>query len=166
MKPSLLVVFGLPGAGKSFVADILAKHFDYHIHNGDDDIPSHMKDTLIEKGNITDDMRRAFAANMIATTETLFKSHPRLVIHQTFLKEFMREAFLKHFPQATFILVQSQETLREKRYMRREYFNLGLAYLRHMSGLFEPPHIPHTILTNDGEGLEHIQTQLTTLLLD
>ncbi len=39
----LLVVFGLPGAGKSFVADILRESFDYVVYDGDADIPNAMR---------------------------------------------------------------------------------------------------------------------------
>jgi len=42
---------------------------------------------------------------------------------------------------AQFILVESNDAIREKRYMKRVYFNLGIDYLREMTKLFEAPRI-------------------------
>jgi gluconate kinase len=148
MKKSLFVIFGLPGAGKSFVANILNKRFGYFIYDGDLDIPIVMRYALFNKEEITDTMRKEFICAMIASVKTLAKTHKRLAIHQTFLKGFMRKQFLEAFPETQFILVESPDILREKRYMKRKYFNLGLSYLRHMSALFETPQIPHETFYN------------------
>ena len=162
----LLVVFGLPGAGKSYVAQLLKTECGYLIHDGDDDIPKHMREALFRKKIITDDMRAQFTANMIASVKKLTQAHDKLVVHQTFLKEFMRRQFLEAFPYATFILVQTPDKLRETRYLNRVYFNLGLDYLRHMSGLFETPKIPHKTVKNEHEGEEKILSQLARIIPD
>lgn len=163
MTRQLLVIFGKPGAGKSYVADIAARSFGYFSHNGDDDLPAPMKELLLQKGTITDTMRKKFAANMIATVQKLSKKHENLIVHQTFLKEFMRIQILNAFPYAKFILVKSDDAVREQRYLAREYFNLGLSYLRHMTDLFEPVQIPHTVLKNNSEGPTHIVEQLKNI---
>ena len=49
MSHHLLIIFGKPGAGKSYVADIAAHSFGYFSHNGDTDIPTDMKDALFQK---------------------------------------------------------------------------------------------------------------------
>lgn len=160
MQSSLLVVFGLPGAGKSYVAEILGKKFNYFVYDGNNDIPKHMRDILNKKGPITDAMRKAFVANMTASVGKLLQTRGKLVIHQAFIKEFMRTQFLEAFPNAQFILVQSPDSIREQRYMKRQYFNLGLAYLHHMSGLFETPKIPHTTIYNKEDGIDELERQI------
>jgi gluconate kinase len=164
MNTKLIIIFGKPGAGKSFVADILRYSFEYTIHDGDDDLPGDMKLTLDKKLPITDNMRKRFIENIIASTIKLAKNYPKLVIHQTFLKEFMRVQFLRHFPDARFILVESDDAVRETRYMKRKYFNLGLPYLRHMSKLFEAPHIPHLTIYNNNEGTHEIKRQIKDVI--
>ena len=160
----LIVVFGLPGAGKSYVAKIIEKSFDYVPYNGDEDLPNTMKQALYEKKIITDDMRREFITNMVTSVKNLLQKKEDVVVHQAFIKEFMREQLLDAIPTTKFILVQTDDAIREKRYMKRIYFNLGLPYLRHMSALFEPVRIPHATIYNKNEGNSEIVHQLQRIL--
>lgn len=160
----LLFIFGLPGVGKSYVADILNQEFGYFIHNGDDDLPMEMKAALFQKSTITDHMRHEFVQQMIQHIKKLIPLHPKIAIHQTLVKEFMREALIQAFPHAKFILVQCETEIRETRYQERKYFNLGLPYLRKMSDLFDPPKIPFTTLINQSAGSDTISKNLQKLL--
>lgn len=164
MNTDMVSLFGLPGAGKSFVADILADSFGYTLHNGDEDLPASMKQALFEKAAITDQMRLEFTEHIISSVSRLARTHTKIAFHQTLLKEFMRERLQQIFPTATFILVTSETPIREKRYMNRKYFNLGLPYLRQMSLAFESPRITHHILTNQNDGRQEILAQLTDML--
>lgn len=156
MTYSLIVVFGKPGAGKSYVAQILTDSLGYVSHDGDTDLPKNMKEALFRKETITDEMRKEFTANMIGSVKLLISKHKKLVINQTFLKEYMRKQFLSAFPHAKFLLIESGDAIRENRYMKRKYFNLGLPYLRHMCVLFEPVTIPHQVLKNNTEGTKKL----------
>jgi len=164
MTNQLIVVLGKPGAGKSFVADTLATHFEFFLHNGDGDLPKEMEIILKKNGPITDTMRRQFLDNMIASVRQLSKTHERLVVHQAFIKRFMQKEFLDKFPDTLFLLVTADDSIREKRYMARDYFNLGLTYLRHMSSLFEEPEIPHATIMNNEDGSRKIIEQLKKII--
>ena len=164
MKSQLIIVFGLPGAGKSYVANVVEQSFGYTPYNGDDDIPVEMKKALYEKKIITDGMRIAFIANMVISIKKLVQKKSKIVVHQAFIKEFMRRQLLDAIPAAQFILVQTDKAIREKRYMKRAYFNLGLDYLRHMSELFEPVRISHDTIYNSKEGNREITGQLKRIL--
>ncbi len=156
----LLFIFGLPGVGKSYVADILKQEFGYFIHNGDDDLPVEMKAALFQKSTITDHMRHEFVQRMIQHIKKLIPLHPKIAIHQTLLKEFMREALVQTFPHAQFVWVQCDTDIRETRYQQREYFNLGLEYLRKMSMVFDTPHIAFTVINNSPSGTSNIRNQI------
>ena len=160
MNKQIFIVFGKPGAGKSYIADILEKSFGYFSFNGDDAIPTDMREQLFKRGVITDEMRKQFLENMVAAIKKLSLQHDKLVAHQTFLKEFMRKQILSTLPDATFLLVETADSIRENRYMKRKYFNLGLAYLRRMTDLFEPISIPHEVIFNNKEGPQEIIKQL------
>lgn len=164
MNRRLLVIFGKPGSGKSYVADVAARDFGFFSYNGDTDIPQNMNDALFQKKEITDTMRQEFLDAMITSITSLSKTHDNLVVHQTFIKEFMRKKVFDTFPHATFILVEADDAIREKRYMKRKYFNLGLSYLRHMTDLFEPVEILHATLINNNEGETHITGQLEKII--
>ena len=160
----VLFIFGLPGAGKSYVATILNTSFGYAIHNGDEDLPKIMKKALIAREDITDEMRSEFTNAMILHIQQLRRTHPKLAVHQTLIKEHMREALQKAFPDARFIFVVCDEQLRENRYQKREYFNLGLAYLRKMSAVFDQPSLQHVRINNSKQGPEALKKALNFLL--
>lgn len=160
MSANVYIVFGKPGAGKSYVAEMLEKTFGYYSYNGDDALPADMKEKLFSKEEITEDMRKRFLENMIVEIKKLSGQHTKLVCHQTFLKEFMRKEVFSEIPNAKFLLIECDDVIREKRYSERQYFNLGLPYLRWMTKLFEPVRIPHRVIYNNKEGPSEIKSQL------
>lgn len=159
----LIVLFGLPGAGKTFVGKILQTDFGYTLYNADRSLPRDMRFALFQKKIISENMRGRFFRNIILKVRTLTRQHSKLVIVQTFLKDAYRKQFLQKFPDAKFLLIKAKEKTREERYVKRSYFNLGLPYLRHMSQLFEKPGAKHAIITNNEEGKAHIRQQLLRL---
>jgi len=164
MKNHIIVVFGKPGTGKSYVAKILEEKFGYFPYNGDDALPLDMKNTLFKREEITEDMRDRFLNNMITKIRKLAEVNSKVVVHQTFLREFMRKTLLSELPNATFLLIETDDPLREKRYMERKYFNLGIPYLRKMTDLFEDVRVPHEIIYNNKEGPQEIIKQLRSIL--
>jgi gluconate kinase len=163
MKQSLIVVFGIPGAGKSYVAQIIAETFGYYSYNGDTALPSDMKEKILAKSDVTTDMRTRFVQNMIDEVNQLSKTHSTIVLHQALIKDHMRQQLLTAFPHATYIWVRCNDALLKKRYMQRSYFNLGLPYLQLMIDAFEPPTHKHIAIHNDAEGSEEIVKQLRTI---
>ncbi len=160
MTPSLIIVFGLTGVGKTYVADVLKNEFGYASYNADRSLPRAMRAALFRREIITIPMRDAFLTNILRAIRRLAKKHPRLVVHQALHKDSFRKKIAEVFPDAKFILVTADTNIREGRYIKRKYFNLGLAYLRHMSALFDPPTIAHVVLTNTAKGKGAIRPQL------
>lgn len=164
MKPHFIVVFGKPGAGKSYVADVIAHHFHYYSYNGDEALPDDMKKRVLEKSDVTRDMRERFVKNMITKVKRLSKIHTHIVLHQALIKEHMRETLLQQYPEALFLWVDCDHDILKKRYMKREYFNLGLGYLQVMINAFEEPQHIHTKIENTHDGPEKIMKQLKEVL--
>lgn len=155
-----LILFGLPGSGKSFVSKILQKHFGYTLHDGDDEITIDMKKALFEKKVVTDEMRKSFYDAMLKKLDKLQKENNKLVFMQTLLKDDLRQKIHQKYPGAKFLLVDSKDETREKRYLQRKSFNLGLKYLRQTSDLFEKPTIPYLVIENNTVGEKNILLQL------
>lgn len=160
----LIVLFGLPGSGKTYAGKVLEKEFGFYLHDGDQDLPEDMKTALLHNSLVTDDMRDKFFQQVIEATKQLEKSYTTIAVAQTFIKEKYRELFLKTFPHAKFILIQAPITVREKRLAKRKNYPIDEAYARNMVKMFEIPSIPHTVLVNEKEGEEEIKKQLQLLL--
>lgn len=160
---TLIVVFGLPGAGKTYVSKILQKHFGYFFYDGDLDLPEDMKSAISKSLPITDDMREVFFANIVSSIKKLQKTHSKIVIAQTFIKEKYRNLIKKEFPTTQFILVHATETVRTKRITERVEYPLDLNYVKKMVQIFETPHIDHVSIDNETDGEEEILKQLSLL---
>ena len=161
--PTLFVTFGLPGAGKTYAARLF-EEFGFTVHDGDDDLPDAMREAISTQQPINDDMRDEFFSRIIAHVEQLLPKHPKLVVAQTFIKEKYRRRFLEHFPFAQFVLVEANDPIRELRLERRTNQPLEPDYTRKMIAMFETPHIPYQVITNDADGALQLEDQIAELV--
>lgn len=161
--PTLYVTFGLPGAGKTYAARLF-EQFGFAVHDGDDDLPERMRTAIHTQQPINDEMRDEFFGRIIAHVHELLPKHPKLVLAQTFIKEKYRKRFLEQFPFAKFVLVEANDPIRERRLERRTNQPLEPDYTRKMIALFETPHIPHKVISNDADGAFHLEDQIAALV--
>jgi gluconate kinase len=151
----LFVIFGLPGAGKTFVARRFGAR-GFHVLDGDDDLPSDMRAAIERARPVTPEMRERFMTALRTHVAALWVEHPRLVVAQTFLKQVHRAEFARHFPDATFVLVTASAPERAARLARRPAQRLDAAYVHKMIEAFDPPVAPFVCIANTGvaEALE------------
>lgn len=157
---SLIIVFGLPASGKTYVGKILQKSYGFFFYDGDNDLTGEMEQAISQKRIFTDNMRDVFFEKLIQSIKKLQNHHTRLAVAQTFIKEHYRTLFLKHFPHAQFILIKTGKAIRESRLAKRKEYALDAQYVQKMSRIFEPPRIPYSTLLNNAEGEQKIKAQL------
>jgi gluconate kinase len=161
----LIVLFGLPGTGKSFVGRIFEKYFHYYFYDGDGDLTPEMKAAIKTKTVFTDQMRNIYFKILISKIQRLSKKHKKLVVAQTFIKEKYRIDLLEKIPEAKFILVETKKEIREKRLLDRTDYPLDLNYARIMEMNFEKPKIDFQIITNNEDGENIIKEQIQRFVL-
>jgi gluconate kinase len=159
----LFITFGLPGAGKTYVARVF-EDFGFHFHDGDDDLTEAMRLAIETKSPIDDSMRDTFFERIYASIDRLLPLYSHLVVAQTFIKEKYRRRLLERFPQARFILVEADEAIREQRLIARTHQALDLDYARNMTRIFEPTSIPYAVINNDSDGHAEIHRQIAAIL--
>ncbi len=160
---SLVVLFGLPGTGKSFVGNIFKKYFDYYFYDGDNDLTKEMKEAIKVQKVFTDQMRDVFFKKLIGNIQELTKKHKKLIVAQTFIKEKYRVSLINKIPKVKFILIETKNSLREKRLAQRTDYPLDLEYARKMEINFDTPMIDHLIITNNIDGEKIIRKQIESL---
>ncbi|MBI3980610.1 hypothetical protein HY345_01290 [Candidatus Microgenomates bacterium] len=158
-----LIIFGLPGAGKSYVGEILKNHYHLPLYDGDDELPREMKKALFNKTRVKEKMRRKFFEALMTKIEELLSAKKDFVFMQTFLKDHLRRKIYHQYPFLKFLQIEAEDVLREKRYVSRQDFNLGLSYLRQTCALFEKPTIPVIKIDNNTEGPDNLIKQLNTI---
>jgi len=161
---SLVVLFGLPGTGKTFVGKIFKKYFDYYFYDGDNDLTDEMKEAIKTKSVFTDQMRDVFFDKLVKNIQKLKLEHDKLIIAQMFIKERYRVDLINKIAETKFILVQTKKKIREKRLQERVYYPLDLEYARIMENNFHKPNINHLIINNDKNGEANIKKQVRLIL--
>ena len=156
----IIILFGLPGAGKTYVGKLMHKFFNYTFYDGDHDVTDAIKTAIETKTPFTDDMRDEFFLKLFHSMDRLLEHHENLVIAQTFIKERYRLQALERFPKAQFILVKTRSSIREERLEGRVEMHLERNYARQMVRNFDIPHIKHAEVNNNREGDEELVEQL------
>lgn len=161
----MLVLFGLPGAGKTYTGQLFARKYGWYFYDGDQDLPQRMLDALETLSQITDEMRDEFFHKLLQNVKNIQKKHENIVVSQTFIKEKYREWMLRNFPDAQFILIQSDTSVREKRLYDRRKSEAYLAYARVMVTYFEEPKINYLTIENSEKGEKSLNKQLKEIAL-
>ena len=162
----IVVLFGLPGAGKTFVGKILSKKFGYFLYDADADLPLEMEKVIREEGKVTEEMRDLFIKRVMARVRELKKKHSKIAVAQTFIKERHRQQFLDTFSDARFILITADVEIREARLLHRKKLPISAKYARVMLRNFDKPEIQFETLENNVDGEEAIKAQVRLLLSD
>ena len=161
---SLIILFGLPGAGKTFIGKIFEKYFNYYFYDGDNDLTEEMKKAIKIKKVFTDRMRDVFFEKLIKKIQNLKSKHKKLAVAQTFIKEKYRVDLVNKIPETKFILIETKKNIREKRLVQRVDYPLDLEYARKMETNFDIPMINHLIIINDVDGVESIKKQIKMII--
>ena len=135
-SPSLLILFGLPGAGKSFVGQVLRDDFGYFFHEADEDIPDDYR-RAVAAGEVVDEERRdAYHLHLLERIADLSSGHARLAVAVPLLRDRHRRWILERFPQAVFILVECEPERWQARLAGRTH-TVGLDYARKIVSMYE-----------------------------
>lgn len=156
----IIVIFGYPGVGKTYVGNVLKEKFGFYFYDGDTNLSIGMKQAIKTKTQFSKLMRLLFFQRLHKSVGLLIRKHPKLGVTQTFIKEEYRTKFLKEFPQARFILITADNIIREKRLKKRSELSLDISYARYMVEHFETPQISHFELSNNTDGHMEIVKQL------
>lgn len=155
----LLILFGLPGAGKSYVGALLRDEFGFHFHEADDDIPDDYR-RLVQAGQVVSDERRdAYHRDLLDRLAALAADHPRLAVAVPLLRQKHRDWIRARFPVARFVLVQTSPETWSARLAARTH-TVGADYARKVLPLYQPPTLEHSVLINDAEGVASLRRQL------
>lgn len=144
----LIILFGLAGAGKNFVGNILAEHFGYTFWDADDVLTDEMVDCIANKKMFTQPMRDRFVQIIINEITLRLQKHPNLVVSQALYREDNRATLYQSFPDALYIHVSADFPVISKRIHTRNN-NIDEAYANQMNQFFEMPSFPHKVLINN-----------------
>jgi carbohydrate kinase (thermoresistant glucokinase family) len=162
----LIIVFGLPGAGKTYLASLIHTKFNYYLIEGDDELSPQMIDALEHKVAITSEMRDEFFQKILARILSASSNQEKVIVSQTYIKHKYRQQIREKFPQAIFIYVEADKEVRRKRLetIKRKGYNLDVQHALNMEEYFDPPEEADYIIKNNLEGADDLLTQINSLI--
>jgi len=159
----LLVLFGFPGAGKSFIGKMLQEEFGFYHYEADDDLTPPIREAVQKNKLVTEPLKEAYFKQVCERIDSLKSLYPDLVVTQTFTKEKYRKRLLERFPEAKFVRLQTDIPVIYARLAKRDNHPVKNFYAGFAISQFEPPKLPHWILENNG-GAEKLHQQVNRIL--
>lgn len=165
----IYILFGLAGAGKNYVGNILKDKFECHFWDADEALPEEMKKCISEKKPFTQDMRDKFSNIIVSNIQQLkIKHHDRpLIIAQALYKERNRLQISHQIPGVIFVKIDADTSVIQQRLVKRDY-GIDKDYAKKISVNFEEPKLPHVVIVNnfnnDNDNDHRLMKQLRNLL--
>ncbi|MFN3598571.1 MAG: AAA family ATPase [Aquificaceae bacterium] len=164
----IVVVMGLSGSGKSFLASILNKDFGFEWIRSDQIRkelagiePNKRLKVPYGEGIYTKDWTKRVYEEMIKRAKQ--KEGKNIVLDATLLEDWQRELVKKNFPNALFILAQAEEEEILKRLKsRQDISDADIEIYLRQKEKFSSPH--YAIPINTQKTLEELRVELRELL--
>jgi gluconate kinase len=162
----ILILDGLSGAGKSFIArKVLQDVFGFYFYDADVNLPD-SEIQAIKNGVLpTYSMRLEHINRIASATRILQTTYNNLVVTHAFMQNQYRNIFQEQIPQSVFILVECTLETRHRRLQARKNHVVTDNFAFMLDKDYEPPLIPHAIIRNDFDGTERITEQIKNILL-
>lgn len=158
-------LFGLAGAGKSYVGDVISQANGWPVYHADVDITAEMKLALAEARPFTDTMRDAYFSQLLTHIKNRQQPGQPLIVTQGAYKQKHRDFLRLHLPLITFIWVDAPIDLIIARLEQRGQ-GIRAASAAALFKDFEPPQDGSFCLINDGDKSRILeQTQRVTGML-
>lgn len=158
LAPKVLFLFGLSGAGKSYVGNLIGELADWHVYHADDDLTAEMILALDEQRPFTERMRDDYFPVVVERIRALQKDYTHIVVTQGVYKQRHRDYLLQNIPGMEMLCVDASNQFILQRLGRRNdgITNASAEALRRD---FELPDKNTKVITNQ-EGTAEIIRQL------
>jgi gluconokinase len=154
-----IFLFGLAGAGKSFLAKHICRKFGYFLYEGDEDITPAMRSAIANKTDFTDEVRDEFFYIMAEKIITLQRVHEYVVIAQGLYRNRHRNYLLQTISGLELVWVHASDELIRERLIKRDGIAITPEYAIAIRKNFEIPCMHVLKVSNDGP-VESVESKL------
>jgi len=152
----IIIVFGLPGSGKSYFASKLAKRLEAKYVNSDV-----IRKQLFAVRKYSEEEKMKVYEVMIRAMKKAIQKDENIVLDATFYTEYIRNKFSKSAEvfkeKIIFIEVRTDENIRADRLsLSREHSEADYSIYLHIKKVFEPLRSEHLILRSTQENIKEM----------
>lgn len=157
--PPVLFFFGLAGAGKTHVGQLVSTLTGWPLYDADADISPAMQQALAEQRPFTEAMREEFFPRVVNRIRALQQQHAHVVVTQGVYKQRHRDYLLREIPVMAMVCVTCSEAVLQQRLAGRTR-GISPASAAALLADFEPPAPGTPLIRNDGDDADIVR-QLT-----
>ena len=158
----ILILYGPPGSGKNFVAELLARTCGFYFYDADLNLTGEMRQCLYEKKTFTQPMRDYFFGVVIDEMKSLVSDYPKLVMAQAISRRVNRKQLHLAFPAARFVHIDASAEIRMQRLAKRNDW-VTPDWVDRLLQIQEPANPGHFHLDNSGNS-HHLLQQFSLIL--
>ena len=151
----IVIIFGLPGSGKSYFASRFAKVINAEYINSD-----RVRKEMFQKRVYSDEEKKAVYDKMLEQMKESVKQKKNLVLDATFHKKDTREMFIEAMrrkEEIFFIEVQADENIIRQRLKKaRQYSEADFAVYKLINRQNEPLNEPHLVLKSTDDNIDEM----------
>lgn len=150
----IVIVFGLPGSGKSYFAERLAKQLEGEYVNSD-----RLRKELFATPSYSEEEKAAVYSIMLEQMKKAINQKRNIVLDATFHQEKSRRPFIEEAGKESivFIEVKTAEAITRERLKRtRPYSDADFEVYRLLQPHWEPISGEHLVLESTNENIEHM----------
>ena len=159
--PAVLFFWGLSGAGKTHVGQLVSSLSGRFFYDADDDIPDAMRHALATQQPFTDAMRAEYFPRIVQKVQALQQQHGTLVVTQGVYKQRYRDVLLSQVPNMDLLCVTCSPAVLQQRLAARVQ-GISDASAAALMADFEMPTPSQPCIHNHSDDAEVVR-QLNTL---
>lgn len=162
----LIIIYGVAGAGKTYVGTLLQRKFGCYFWDADDALTPEMIACIKEKRPFEQSMREEYLQILQTRIRLLVNTVPNdrpIVVSQALYQSNARKQLMETFKDACFIQVVAEDNILFQRLQKRND-GIDSDYLMKIKSHFEPPdqeEMPKTIILKNNRTEE--EALITTL---
>jgi predicted kinase len=149
----IIVVFGLPGSGKSFFASALAKKLNTGYLNSDQ-----LRRNMFTKRTYSTEEKMAVYDTMRLAMKVAIRNKANLVLDGTFYKESLRKQFQHESKERLWFIevIADESTIRSRLMKPRAYSEADFEVYKKLKSEWEPMKQPHLIIQSTNDNIEEM----------
>lgn len=158
----IVIVFGLPGCGKTYFAGRLADEIHADLIQSDK-----LRKKMFDARTYSDNEKLHVYDEMMIQTKNCLKQNKNVVIDATFHRDKIRKKFIQEMPEIFFIeIIADEQLIGERLKRKRADSEADFEVYKKIKSAWEPMHEHHLILQSGNDNIKDmLQTALRSIFL-